>query len=128
MFDFHAQLSVAPLKRQHCSESFTHRVTFPRSAERGSIEAFIGSIRIARFAKFQRSAERGSIEATLQLRALQISQAHFHAQLSVAPLKPSNITRASTSGKHFHAQLSVAPLKRRGNEAAGDENGISTLS
>jgi len=39
------------------------RALFPRSAERGSIEAFLRGRALEAFKQFPRSAERGSIEA-----------------------------------------------------------------
>src|SRR5438128_5768580 len=60
---FHAQLSVAPLKQRRC-----------RHRRRASADGF------------PRSAERGSIEADRTTASLCRSES-FHAQLSVAPLK-----------------------------------------
>jgi len=84
---FHAQLSVAPLKHPDGPRQRITPPMFPRSAERGSIEA-LG------WAGWITSKTRG-----------------FHAQLSVAPLKLNSLQRAAFPPVRFHAQLSVAPLK-----------------
>ena len=77
---------------------------FPRSAERGSIEAKDRLAADAFREAFPRSAERGSIEARLA------------AALS-----------GGAAGR-FHAQLSVAPLKHHGCRAFALAAGVSTLS
>ena len=63
---------------------------------------------------FPRSAERGSIEAVIRPLASSITRAGFHAQLSVAPLKLKVTKDNGATVCSFHAQLSVAPLKRIG--------------
>ncbi len=86
---------------------------------------------------FPRSAERGSIEAASRKRTVLSGSRSFHVRLSVAPLKPGYgfaefqrrrmfprsaergsieaITPAGAIAKtvqSFHVRLSVAPLKR----------------
>ena len=62
------------------------RWLFPRSAERGSIEANLDLSLLADLPEFPRSAERGSIEAKLRA-ILRSAISCFHVRLSVAPLK-----------------------------------------
>ena len=57
-------LSVAPLKHLPCVDFALGPLLFPRSFERGSIEASVGTSGAASDAAFPRSFERGSIEAS----------------------------------------------------------------
>ena len=85
---FHVRMNVAQLKPALLvapSEAFA----FPRSNERGSIEARCGCRPDAgRRSRFPRSNERGSIEAHRQLEQAGLWQG-FHVRMDVAQLKPS---------------------------------------
>src|SRR5207237_608545 len=74
---FHAQLSVAPLKHVLLDNLVTELTGFPRSAE------------------------RGSIEASLLSSAAPTRTTRFHAQLSVAPLKHRAYFEAIRSDDSF---------------------------
>ncbi len=60
---FHVRLSVAPLKLFGEGGKVKPRLLFPRSAERGPIEATFHVARSGHGFAFPRSAERGPIEA-----------------------------------------------------------------
>ncbi len=69
---------------------------------------------------FPRSAERGSIEAIFCLCVYGPPLRCFHVRLSVAPLKHPRIHVGSdTARNRFHVRLSVAPLKRVWSRCAG---------
>ena len=59
---FHVRVNVAPLKpgRRYAPAEI---MEFPRSSERGSIEALLRTAANAAIGAFPRSSERGSIEA-----------------------------------------------------------------
>ena len=61
---FHVRLSVAPLKHTSLSRLRGSVAAFPRSTERGSIEAGARLYILPVDSQFPRSTERGSIEAT----------------------------------------------------------------
>ncbi len=85
---FHVRLSVAPLKQMAELMAQMKGWRFPRSAERGSIEA----------------AEPWTNR---------LNRRGFHVRLSVAPLKLASGTGPGLKIASFHVRLSVAPLKRR---------------
>ena len=60
---------------------------FPRSTERGPIEARAPPVRRTGGSPFPRSTERGPIEAPVLSATLEVGHLGFHALPSVAPLK-----------------------------------------
>jgi len=60
---FHALPSVAPLKQNDRAQCTSTSAEFPRSTERGPIEASRGGGGSDRLPGFPRSTERGPIEA-----------------------------------------------------------------
>src|SRR5271157_430471 len=111
-------------------------MAFPRSRERGPIEAFSVPVTPSFSVTFPRSRERGPIEAGRGLRGGARDRAHFRAHVSAAPLKQLKFQRLElglrifprsrergpieawiywlpprTSALYFRAHVSAAPLK-----------------
>src|SRR5579885_2636221 len=61
---------------------------------------------------FPRSSERGPIEATPNQDGIRRAARYFRAHLSAAPLKRCNPPNPLLPSAHFRAHLSAAPLKR----------------
>ena len=87
---------------------------FPRSSERGPIEANSNSQSPSLAPWFPRSSERGPIEATGHISPVTGLMTRFRALRSAAPLKPGRVQAAAARLPGFRALRSAAPLKRRG--------------
>src|SRR5271157_415481 len=84
---------------------------FPRSRERGPIEASLDSHATPNKRRFPRSRERGPIEA-LPRRLRLRRNSHFRAHVSAAPLKQKLSPPPDIAELNFRAHVSAAPLKR----------------
>ncbi len=85
---------------------------FPRSDERGSIEAQLQRAIGSPDDQFPRSDERGSIEAFSNARRNLKRMARFHVRMNVALLKPNGGGDISArNGDGFHVRMNVALLK-----------------
>src|SRR5271157_366579 len=84
---FRAHVSAAPLKRSRPWLGSRGVHTFPRSRERGPIEA--SALCPTEYPPFM----------------------HFRAHVSAAPLKRLRVGRRRRDGPHFRAHVSAAPLK-----------------
>ena len=90
----------------------TDEFEFPRSFERGSIEAISLTVSIIWIGpSFHVRLSVAPLKHRLTIALLLLLPGRFHVRLSVAPLKPST-NRAREAGRlRFHVRLSVAPLK-----------------
>ena len=61
---------------------------------------------------FPRSNERGSIEANEMITEPHDARAGFHVRMNVAQLKPQSNLHFRASKKGFHVRMNVAQLKR----------------
>src|SRR5260370_1307834 len=84
---------------------------FPRSADRGPIEAVESRTQAPCYAPFPRSADRGPIEARKLFASRSYLRAYFRDQLIAAPLKRRRRRRLCSTAAHFRDQLIAAPLK-----------------
>ena len=84
---FHVRMNVAQLKRHPLSFSQLADSRFPRSNERGSIEARRPPLKVS----------HGSFG--------------FHVRMNVAQLKPARSSILPVGGKCFHVRMNVAQLK-----------------
>ena len=80
-------MNVAQLKPDWPGSTGSGRVSFPRSNERGSIEAFVAEDAREVNGGFPRSNERGSIEARTSAAGMRYGSAGFHVRMNVAQLK-----------------------------------------
>ena len=86
---------------------------FPRSADRGIIEAGVDSDNQLRLGEFPRSADRGIIEArAVRSRGYPVP-VRFRDQLIAASLKLRDRLPATRGARRFRDQLIAASLKRR---------------
>src|SRR5947209_4548062 len=93
---------------------------FPRSRERGPIEATKLLVLGVACATFPRSRERGPIEASIVPGREYHEDANFRAHVSAAPLKPSLATGTGFAVSYFRAHVSAAPLKHSAAQAPAD--------
>src|ERR1041385_2395837 len=83
----HVRMNVAQLKRCLHLQVSQRNQPFPRSNERGSIEAVSAAGRMWGAWSFPRSNERGSIEAFLRRRGCRHPPRRSHVRMNVAQLK-----------------------------------------
>src|ERR1043165_236937 len=93
----HVRMNVAQLKRQTRSAAPLQTGAFPRSNERGSIEAPQALPSHTCCLRFPRSNERGSIEALPGRRGRGWRFRRSHVRMSVAQLKPVDTNLADGS-------------------------------
>ena len=84
---------------------------FPRSSERGPIEATCPPSATAPLDSFPRSSERGPIEAAAGVEDPASELLYFRAHQSAAPLKRAIASATGDGLNHFRAHQSAAPLK-----------------
>ena len=108
----HVRMNVAQLKRMSKRYTFADLVEFPRSNERGSIEAVSVCIGVSSLWRFPRSNERGSIEAASAHFNCFTSYARSHVRMNVAQLKPGRACLAGRVAGRSHVRMNVAQLKR----------------
>ncbi len=87
-------------------------MAFPRSAERGPIEAaFLARAGVLALAAFPRSAERGPIEASYDALSAGLTF-EFPRSAERGPIEASTFFHTVMHKLRFHVRLSVAPLKQ----------------
>ena len=109
---FRDQLIAAPLKLGRLRKKRQPVISFPRSIDRGPIEASSDlSVSIAGSRPFPRSIDRGPIEALWFPWSLSVHNSCFRDQLIAAPLKRCRHCNIADSKTRFRDQLIAAPLK-----------------
>jgi len=133
--DFRDQMIAAPLKRAHSGSQSSSQAAFPRSDDRGHIEAcrhafsfecglhfrdqmIAAPLKPAAWnppaqqkLAFPRSDDRGPIEARSPRGPAKCKCSDFRDQMIAAPLKPDDSYRTRAQISHFRDQMIAAPLK-----------------
>ena len=88
-----------------------HILLFPRSFERGPIEASPDLVNRTHAEQFPRSFERGPIEASMQIVILCRNTWNFHVHLNVAPLKLTPSRRVPPGQRIFPRSFERGPIE-----------------
>src|SRR5919205_353383 len=102
---FHAQMSVAPLKRVGFHLPNLRSLGFHAQMSVAPLKLTAQPL-LLELHEFPRSDERGSIEAKT-IRESRPTSRCFHAQMSLAPLKREAADEGAERAAGFHAQMSV---------------------
>ena len=108
---FRVQKNAASLKRIDFVRWAIGTISFPRSKERGFIEAVSASLEPSPVGNFPRSKERGFIEAELGATDL-TSILPFRVQKNAASLKLNKRVQSKSQKLTFRVQKNAASLKR----------------
>ena len=114
---FRAHRSAAPLKHVSDQSRRCRRAhEFPRSSERGPIEATQSPLEPPDLHRFPRSSERGPIEArSCESRLLTAQESYdFRAHRSAAPLKPDPRRTSFAIGAQFPRSSERGPIEAIG--------------
>ena len=105
-------MSAAPLKPRMVSPQPTVESRFPRSNERGPVEARRApSHNAAPFHHFRARMSAAPLKRDV-LAAVRVVRLDFRARMSAAPLKPISHSWNFARRLDFRARMSAAPLKR----------------
>src|SRR5262249_15926145 len=94
-----------------CSLAVPGTTSFPRSRERGPVEATKREPMETPLTEFPRSRERGPVEALSTTRTAGRLKLDFRAHVSAPPLTPVCDVCRLLSSFNFRAHVSAAPLK-----------------
>ncbi len=100
---FRDHMIAAPLKRSRLNRLGRDAGDFPRSHDRGSIEAAVASYVRHVTINFPRSHDRGSIEAHLRIAEIHSANHPFRDHMIAAPLKPGRFEKGTTSDRGLSA-------------------------
>ena len=105
-------MSAAPLKRVIESLTDSHKGCFRAHVSAAPLKRGIDIRKSTDAARFPRSRERGPIEACFALAGAGAGVGRFRAHVSAAPLKRESQIHGFLIGSGFRAHVSAAPLKR----------------
>ena len=104
-------MSAAPLKRDDHLHNDAVLDEFPRSNERGPVEACVLPASHPPRGSFPRSNERGPVEATKRYCRKSPPRGNFRARMSAAPLKPPVSRHNFRAGFRFPRSNERGPVE-----------------